>query len=615
MRLGASKLAFPIIPVLRLPNAQAKSSSLTPLVETMPSLHLDAHAFKKSSPKEQNSKVAPLGVGDRGPKLLVDEDPDEYSLPDHQKKALMLNQYRNICSEIVPSLYMGGAAVAADRELLKKNNISHIINAAGDVCENLFPDDFEYLTFYVKDAKSEEISVVFYRALEWIDKALKNNKKVLVHCREGVSRSTSIVMAYLTWKHKKKFDEALDMVRRVRPICNPNAGFTFQLLLFAKQFENEPNLQLYRACPHHVKDPTPVYVPVRWEPQTTDTPDGGDGGGKGNLDEGGIERTLGGSQICENQRIPPLDSRFIYILRKGNMVFEWVGALCPVADKNEEYINVFCHYLEVFHKKIKPTISVEFEGNESAMFWNSLNFNPMSLSARTPPLGGTNGGSSSQGGNSPVDASKIKKKAKRQIAASLSGGALGSGGTLGGGSVGGSVSGTMSGGTLGGIPRGGGGYWIRKELNIEYDIMMRALKLNIISSPINVNLSIKNTSIEPQLYIYPDIHNNLTLFDSDDLDDNHIFILSTNLYILENNDNNNFEKNNEKDIINEDSSDEKLSKRIFLWIGANYENKSNEHLESIIVEFLECHSLAMARWSIESSGEESDEFWDFFQYG
>jgi dual specificity phosphatase 12 len=47
---------------------------------------------------------------------------------------------------------------------------------------------------------------------------VKRNGGVLVHCQAGMSRSATIVAAYLMKTLKLSVDEALDMIRAVRPV-------------------------------------------------------------------------------------------------------------------------------------------------------------------------------------------------------------------------------------------------------------------------------------------------------------------------------------------------------------------------------------------------------------
>jgi protein-tyrosine phosphatase len=50
----------------------------------------------------------------------------------------------------------------------------------------------------------------------------------------GISRSASIVVAYLMYKNKMSYDEAFDEVKNKRSVISPNIGFQEQLKKFEK---------------------------------------------------------------------------------------------------------------------------------------------------------------------------------------------------------------------------------------------------------------------------------------------------------------------------------------------------------------------------------------------
>jgi len=58
---------------------------------------------------------------------------------------------------------------------------------------------------------------------------------VLVHCFAGISRSSTIITAYLMITNKWTWKKALEFVRSKRSQCNPNAGFRKQLVDFEKR--------------------------------------------------------------------------------------------------------------------------------------------------------------------------------------------------------------------------------------------------------------------------------------------------------------------------------------------------------------------------------------------
>ncbi len=58
-----------------------------------------------------------------------------------------------------------------------------------------------------------------------------NNKTVfiLVHCVSGISRSASIVIAYIMDKYKMNYDQAFSYVKTKRTTIRPNTNFVEQL--------------------------------------------------------------------------------------------------------------------------------------------------------------------------------------------------------------------------------------------------------------------------------------------------------------------------------------------------------------------------------------------------
>jgi len=77
----------------------------------------------------------------------------------------------------------------------------------------------------------------FKETNEWIHQLRTTlpHARILVHCFAGISRSSTIVIAYLIDKHDFAFDNALYYVKEKRHCVNPNAGFKEQLRSYAEQ--------------------------------------------------------------------------------------------------------------------------------------------------------------------------------------------------------------------------------------------------------------------------------------------------------------------------------------------------------------------------------------------
>uniref|UniRef100_A0A7S3VNY1 Dual specificity phosphatase catalytic domain-containing protein n=1 Tax=Dunaliella tertiolecta TaxID=3047 RepID=A0A7S3VNY1_DUNTE len=88
------------------------------------------------------------------------------------------------CSEIAPGLYLGGDYVARNREIIGQHGITHVINCVGFICKEYFQGELQYLTYYLQDTPAEDILCILYNAFEFIDQAIANGGRVLVHCSQ-----------------------------------------------------------------------------------------------------------------------------------------------------------------------------------------------------------------------------------------------------------------------------------------------------------------------------------------------------------------------------------------------------------------------------------------------
>lgn len=145
------------------------------------------------------------------------------------------------CSKVAEHIYLGGDAVAKDREILKKNGITHVLNCVGFVCPEYFKADFVYRTLWLQDSPSEDITSILYDVFDYFEDVRELGGRVFVHCCQGVSRSTSLVIAYLMWREGQSFDDAFQYVKAARGIADPNMGFACHenfSLRFGKSSEN-----------------------------------------------------------------------------------------------------------------------------------------------------------------------------------------------------------------------------------------------------------------------------------------------------------------------------------------------------------------------------------------
>lgn len=60
-------------------------------------------------------------------------------------------------------------------------------------------------------------------------------RRIIVNCARGISRSATIVIAYLMYKFKMRYDDAFELLIKLRPQVRPNSNFRYQLKLYEKE--------------------------------------------------------------------------------------------------------------------------------------------------------------------------------------------------------------------------------------------------------------------------------------------------------------------------------------------------------------------------------------------
>jgi Leucine-rich repeat (LRR) protein len=142
-----------------------------------------------------------------------------------------LSLFSSIPAEVVPKVFLGGLDSATNMPLLQHLNITHIVLAIGDMQPH-FPKTFTYLTLHdAKDSASYDFSVHFDECSQFIEMG-RAAGGVLVHCRAGISRSPTLVIAYMMKQHRMRFLDAQSLVCSKRIQALPNNGFREQLMRY-----------------------------------------------------------------------------------------------------------------------------------------------------------------------------------------------------------------------------------------------------------------------------------------------------------------------------------------------------------------------------------------------
>ena len=202
--------------------------------------------------------------------LSLTADDDGINSSDNQKKSGSIAQRRKLfkmkpslsvdvnCTKILPYLYLGGYEVTTDKRMMQDTlKITHIVNVTVE-SECHFEEDFKYAHIKLSDStdrnKADLLSILD-EAFAFIDDAKQNNGAVLVHCQVGMSRSASVVIAYLMCVEKMSLHAAFVLVKGKRPVTAPNYGFMEQLVEYEQQlFNGKTTFDLTTYKQHRFKD-------------------------------------------------------------------------------------------------------------------------------------------------------------------------------------------------------------------------------------------------------------------------------------------------------------------------------------------------------------------------
>ena len=140
----------------------------------------------------------------------------------------------NDMDQITETIWLGNRDASINIEELKKVGIKKVLC----VLDGIPPvyeekDEIKQKCLKIADNPSFNIIKYFGDSLNFIS----GDEKVLVHCLAGSSRSASIVIAYIMWKKKMKYMDALEFVKSKRSYIYPNDGFKEQLKIFEGMLE------------------------------------------------------------------------------------------------------------------------------------------------------------------------------------------------------------------------------------------------------------------------------------------------------------------------------------------------------------------------------------------
>ncbi|XP_019714108.1 uncharacterized protein LOC109508512 [Hippocampus comes] len=190
------------------------------------SLHLALNSLNREQNEEKSRMHLSLPLSSSLPASLSEES------------AMTPDAENAVVSAILPFLYLGNERDAQDLDLLLHLNIGYVVNVTTHLPLYHLKSGLHYKRLPATDNSKQNLRQYFEEVFEFIEEAYQSGQGVLVHCQAGVSRSATIVIAYLMKHTLMTMTDAYKYVRSRRPVVSPNLNFMGQLLEFERDLNS-----------------------------------------------------------------------------------------------------------------------------------------------------------------------------------------------------------------------------------------------------------------------------------------------------------------------------------------------------------------------------------------
>lgn len=171
---------------------------------------------------------------------LMEQEPGLVSPPAESDEDSPSLKEKDAPHQILPHLYLGCRKAALCLPSLREHGISRVLNVTSSVPNQFEREGFMYKQIKVED--SHDVNMIQYlpEAFRFIESAKESGERVLVHCHAGMSRSVTVIIAYLMKFYEHTLDSAYEFVKERKSDISPNFSFMGQLLEYDRSLRPSP---------------------------------------------------------------------------------------------------------------------------------------------------------------------------------------------------------------------------------------------------------------------------------------------------------------------------------------------------------------------------------------
>lgn len=150
-----------------------------------------------------------------------------------------------VISQINDYLYLCGA-LALNEAKIRQLGITFIINCTLEYPGMNIPG-VQSIKISVDDLPNTQLCAYFDKVADRIEDVRRGGGKALVHCMAGVSRSSTLCIAYLMKYGGMTLQQAHALVLQRRPVVRPNLGFWRQLIDYERKLRGANTVRMVKT--------------------------------------------------------------------------------------------------------------------------------------------------------------------------------------------------------------------------------------------------------------------------------------------------------------------------------------------------------------------------------
>jgi protein-tyrosine phosphatase len=163
-------------------------------------------------------------------------------------------------TQITPYVYVSSEEPVRLNRQIRANRIQCIINVACELPQLTYPRHCRIQSYKYPIVDHPKFPAICYfdAIADCIARNVAENRRTLIYCRHGRSRSITFILAYLIKYHRLPLLAAFQLVQSQRQYALPNIGFWTQLKLYDLHYQ-EKNSSMKRIS-NRLKRPSPVLI-------------------------------------------------------------------------------------------------------------------------------------------------------------------------------------------------------------------------------------------------------------------------------------------------------------------------------------------------------------------